>query len=123
MEYGGRNSIVRIPSRLAKRFSVRLSSSLMWLLEISRGPLRIGTVVEGDRDLLGSGAIAGDAIGLGQVLKDLVGNETGGGIQHYVALAVGRARFDAQNFALAFHVDVLAGRNVFQLVGRGGLVG
>ncbi len=90
-------------------------------IENFRGPLRIGTVVEGDRDLFGRGAVTRDAIGFGQVLKDLVSDQPGGGIDRDVAFAVRRARFDAQNFTLAFHVDVLAGRNISQLVGRGGL--
>ena len=45
----------------------------------------------------------------------------GGLIQRDAALPVGRPGFDAQDFAVALHVHILARRDVFQFIFRAGL--
>src|SRR5208337_4655438 len=87
-------------------------------IENFRGPLRIGTVVKSNGELVFAGAITGHAVGLGEALEVLPVDESGLLVDGEFALAVRRPRLDVQDFAFALHIDVLAGRNVFQPIGR-----
>src|ERR1700722_12551270 len=82
-----------------------------------RGPIWIGTVVEGQDDFIGAVAVAGDSIRLRRVLEILVGNLFAVGIDREIARAVGRLLFNAENFALALHVYILPRRYIFEFVG------
>ena len=92
-------------------------------IENFRGPLRIGTVIEGHGEFVLAGAIARHAIGLGQTLEVFPVDESGLLVDGELALAVGRPRLDVQDLAAALHVDVLAGRDVFQSIRRIGFTG
>src|SRR5271169_1698031 len=85
-------------------------------IENLRSPFRIGTIVEGYGELIFAGAVTRYAIGLGQTLELFAVDESGLLVYGQVARAVGRLRLDVQDFALTLHVDVLAGRNVFQSI-------
>src|SRR6202011_2472347 len=87
-------------------------------IENFRGPCRIRTVVEGHGELVLAEAIARHTIGLGQTVEGFVGDESGLLVNAQIALAIGGPRLDVQDFAAALHVDVLAGRDVFQSIGR-----
>src|ERR1017187_3333692 len=84
---------------------------------------RIRTVVEGHGELVFAEAIARHTIGFGQTLKGFVVDEPGLFVDVQIALAVGRTRLDVQDFTAPFHVDILAGRDVFQSIGRIGFSG
>ncbi len=86
-------------------------------------PLWVRTVVEGHRELVLASAIARDAIRLRQALEIFTVNEAGLLVYAEFAFAVGGLRLDVQDFAFALHVNVLAGRDVFQSVGGVGFSG
>src|SRR5580704_17455746 len=86
-----------------------------------RCPLRIGAIIEGERDLVGTVAITRHAVRFRQRLKILVGDLLRVGIDRQLASAVSGPVFDAQDLALALHVHKLSGRYVTQLGGRGGV--
>src|SRR5208337_826667 len=86
-------------------------------IENFRGPLRIGTVVESNGELVRAGAIARHAVWLGKALEVFSVDESGLFVDGQFALAVRGPRLDMQDFAIALHVDVLAGGNVFQSIG------
>src|SRR5208337_5122711 len=85
-------------------------------IENFRGPLRIGTVVESNGELVFAGAITRYTVGLGKALVVFPVDESGLLVNGEFALAVRGARLDVQDFAIALHVDVLAGENVFQSI-------
>ena len=58
--------------------------------------------------------------GLGQQFEILVGNDPSVRVQRDATLSVGRAGFDVQNLAISFHVHILAGWDIFQLIFRPG---
>ena len=70
-----------------------------------------------------AGAIAGDPIRLRQGSEDFVGDEAGVLVDGEFTLAVGGPSLDVQNFAVAFHVDVLAGRHILQAIRGAGIAG
>src|ERR1035438_4856441 len=92
-------------------------------VENFRSPLRIGTVVKGNREVVLTGAIARDTIRLGQTLEGLAVNESSLLVDGQLALAITRLRLDMENFAETLHVNILTGRNVFQPVRRVGFTG
>src|SRR5208282_4495827 len=92
-------------------------------VENFRRPLRIGAVVEGHGEVVLAETIARDTIGFGQTLEVFAIDESGLLIDGQLALAVGRPRLNVKDFAAAFHVDVLAGRNVLQSIRRIGFSG
>src|ERR1039458_2140141 len=59
-------------------------------IENLRGPLRVGTVVEGHGEVVLAGAIARHTIGLGQTLEGFPVDESGLLVQRQFALAAGR---------------------------------
>ena len=83
-------------------------------VENLRRPLRIGAIIECDRNLIWTRTIASHAIWFGQRIHDLVRDESGM-VQGDRPRAVGRSCFQVQNFAIALHVNILAGRDIAQL--------
>ena len=92
-------------------------------VEDAGGPLGIGAVIEGERQLILAGAVTRHAIRLREGCEILVVDEAGIFVDADLALPIGGLGFDVQDFAAAFHVDVLAGRHVFQVIGGIGFAG
>src|SRR5581483_10031253 len=85
-------------------------------VENLRSPLRIRAVIESDCQLLGTRSVARDPIGLGQRLKGLINDQVSLLIEFDLAFTIGRLGLNTENLAIAFHVDVLPGWNIAQLV-------
>ena len=90
-------------------------------VENLRRPLRIGAVVKRQNYFVWTITVTRHAIGFWQVLEILIGNYLCICIDGEVACAVSGTVFDAQDFALAFHIHILAGRYVAQFIGRPGI--
>src|SRR5208282_1405858 len=80
-------------------------------IENLRGPLRIGTVVEGHGELVLAEAIARHTVRLGQTLEFFPVDEPGLLVYGQHALAVGGPRLDVQDLAVTLHVDILTRRD------------
>ena len=92
-------------------------------IENLRSPFRVRAVVECDRHFVGTITVTSDAVWFGQVLEHLVGDHLAAGVDGQIAGSMRRPLFDAQNFALAFHVDVGTGRHILEFVGRSSIAG
>ena len=87
-------------------------------IEHLRSPLRIGAVIKRDRQLLPARSVTRHPIRFGQSVKGLKINQTCRGIYFQIAFALGGPRLNPQNLSLPFHIDILPGRNLAQLVDR-----
>ena len=83
-------------------------------VEDPRCPLRIGTVVECNCDLVRACPVTADAVRLGQRIHDLVADQASRIVHGDLALTVPGSRLDIQNLPAALHVYVLTGRNIRQ---------
>src|SRR5579863_247823 len=90
-------------------------------IENLRRPLRVGPVVEGDRDLIGACPITSDAIRFRQRVHGLIADQAGGIIHGYFALPVSGRSFYVQDLAVSLHVHILAGWHVGDPVWRSGV--
>ena len=89
---------------------------LLQHIEDLRSPLRIRAIIKRDCHLIRTVAVTAHAVRLGQVLENFVRDQLAVGIYGEIPRAVGRLLFDAENFPLALHVDVGAGRHIAQFV-------
>ena len=87
-------------------------------VENLRRPVRIGTVVKGNRELRLARAITRHAIRQWERLEDFPIDQPGRRVSGQIAPAIRWTRLDAQDFTLALHVHILAGRNFAQLIDR-----